>query len=257
MSQRRQKRPSRSERHRRRLPPPRKSTADLTVRLPERRTEPETVIAHLGPTNSGKTHDALRFLVETGRGIYAAPLRMLALLQAESRLVDFLMEDVQGYTDAQIGQAVREVHKKARAALLQHATIEPVLKGTEGDTTTVPKGFDPSAIRVVGNIGAGGKVKRLLAVAQAYRRAQHPLLDGRPQFLPEFASATINLLTLRFREGYRGAGEDAPGVVRVQPHELPLLRSQRPGPLPDAGRDRHAAKVMKNPGAINDRRIGR
>src|SRR5438552_711624 len=80
------------------------------------------------------------------------PLRMLALLQAESRLVDFLMEDVQGYTDAQIGQAVREVHKKARAALLQHATIEPVLKGTEGDTTTVPKGFDPSAIRVVGNI---------------------------------------------------------------------------------------------------------
>ena len=78
MSQRRQKRPSRSERHRRRLPPPRKSTADLTVRLPERRTDPETVIAHLGPTNSGKTHDALRFLVENGRGVYAAPLRMLA-----------------------------------------------------------------------------------------------------------------------------------------------------------------------------------
>src|SRR5437763_13820612 len=78
MSHRRQKRPSRSERHRRRLPPPRKSTADLTVRLPERRTEPETVIAHLGPTNSGKTHDALHFLVENGRGVYAAPLRMLA-----------------------------------------------------------------------------------------------------------------------------------------------------------------------------------
>jgi ATP-dependent RNA helicase SUPV3L1/SUV3 len=36
------------------------------------------VIAHLGPTNSGKTHDALRFLVDTGRGVYAAPLRMLA-----------------------------------------------------------------------------------------------------------------------------------------------------------------------------------
>jgi ATP-dependent RNA helicase SUPV3L1/SUV3 len=36
------------------------------------------VIAHLGPTNSGKTHDALRFLVESGRGVYAAPLRMLA-----------------------------------------------------------------------------------------------------------------------------------------------------------------------------------
>src|SRR5437763_6933461 len=72
----RQKRPSRSERHARR--PQRKLVSDLTVRLPARAVEPETVIAHLGPTNSGKTHDALRFLVETGRGVYAAPLRMLA-----------------------------------------------------------------------------------------------------------------------------------------------------------------------------------
>src|SRR5262249_23410847 len=80
------------------------------------------------------------------------PLRMLALLQTESRLVDFLMEDVQPYTDAQIGQAGREVHKKARAARIPHAVMEPVLGGTEGDTTTVPKGFDPSAVRVVGNV---------------------------------------------------------------------------------------------------------
>ena len=77
MAQRRQKRPSRSERYRERQPR-RKPISELTVRLPRRAIEPETVIAHLGPTNSGKTHDALRFLVETGRGIYAAPLRMLA-----------------------------------------------------------------------------------------------------------------------------------------------------------------------------------
>ncbi len=81
-----------------------------------------------------------------------APLRMLAILQAESRLVDFLLEDIQGAADEQIGQAVREVHKKAQAALKQHAVIETVLTGNEGDTTTVPKGFDPSAIRVVGNV---------------------------------------------------------------------------------------------------------
>ncbi|MGH2999470.1 MAG: helicase-related protein [Gaiellaceae bacterium] len=73
MASRRQKRPSRTERYERRRP-----VADLTVRLPHRTTEPESVVAHLGPTNSGKTHDALRFLVETGRGVYAAPLRMLA-----------------------------------------------------------------------------------------------------------------------------------------------------------------------------------
>ena len=81
-----------------------------------------------------------------------APLRMLALLQAEARLVDFLMEDITGAEDAQIGQAVREIHKKAQAALRQHAVLEPVLGGTEGDATTVPAGFDPSAVRVVGNV---------------------------------------------------------------------------------------------------------
>ena len=81
-----------------------------------------------------------------------APLRMLALLQAEARLVDFLLEDIQGLPDAQIGQAVREVHKKAQAALKQHAVIGPVLSGNEGDNATVPKGFDPSAVRVVGNV---------------------------------------------------------------------------------------------------------
>jgi ATP-dependent RNA helicase SUPV3L1/SUV3 len=87
----RQKRPSRSERYRGRNPQ-RKPISELTVRLPSRRTEPETVIAHLGPTNSGKTHDALRFLVETGRGVYAAPLRMLAQ-EAHRRLSAELGEE--------------------------------------------------------------------------------------------------------------------------------------------------------------------
>jgi ATP-dependent RNA helicase SUPV3L1/SUV3 len=71
----------------------RKSTADLSVRLPERTREPESVVAHLGPTNSGKTHDALQFLVETGRGVYAAPLRMLAQ-EAHRRLSADLGDDV-------------------------------------------------------------------------------------------------------------------------------------------------------------------
>ncbi|MBO2456376.1 helicase-related protein [Actinomadura violacea] len=46
------------------------------------RTPPDRVVLRLGPTNSGKTHGAIEFLVaqaEQGRsGTYAAPLRMLA-----------------------------------------------------------------------------------------------------------------------------------------------------------------------------------
>ena len=72
----RQKRPSRGQRRSRRDAHVRVPEPEIV--LPSRRTEPETVVAHLGPTNSGKTHDALRFLAEQGRGVYAGPLRMLA-----------------------------------------------------------------------------------------------------------------------------------------------------------------------------------
>src|SRR4051794_7202707 len=96
MARGRQKRPSRSERYARRQQyeqAQRKPVSELTVRLPTRSREPETVIAHLGPTNSGKTHDALRFLVESGRGVYAAPLRMLAQ-EAHRRLAAELGDGV-------------------------------------------------------------------------------------------------------------------------------------------------------------------
>lgn len=80
------------------------------------------------------------------------PLRLLALLQSEARLLDFLMEDIAGAGDAQVGAAVRDIHRKAQAALKQHLTLGPVLAGAEGDRVTVPAGFDPSAVRVVGNV---------------------------------------------------------------------------------------------------------
>jgi ATP-dependent RNA helicase SUPV3L1/SUV3 len=86
----RTKRPSRSERHRRHAAAEhssvRRAERQVSIRLPKRHTEPESVVAHLGPTNSGKTHDALRFLAAEGHGVYAGPLRMLAQ-EAHRRLV--------------------------------------------------------------------------------------------------------------------------------------------------------------------------
>lgn len=80
------------------------------------------------------------------------PLRLLTLLQSEARLVDFLLEDISGAQDPQVGQAVREIHRKAQTALKQHLTIVPIQSESEGDRITVPIGFDPSAVRVIGNV---------------------------------------------------------------------------------------------------------
>ncbi len=89
----RQKRPSRSERSRRR---PSASVARaekrIAISLPSRRAEPERVVAHLGPTNSGKTYAALEELVAAGAGVYAGPLRMLAQ-EAHRRLSARLGEE--------------------------------------------------------------------------------------------------------------------------------------------------------------------
>jgi hypothetical protein len=79
-------------------------------------------------------------------------LRLLALLQREGRLLDFLMEDVQNYSDAQIGAAVRDIHRTCRKALQDHLVLEPVMADSEGSQVTVPAGFDPSAVRLTGNV---------------------------------------------------------------------------------------------------------
>ena len=85
--QRRQKRPSRSERAERRRPAAvvRQAERRIEISLPTREHEPERVVAHLGPTNSGKTHAALEELAGAGAGVYAGPLRMLAQ-EAQRRL---------------------------------------------------------------------------------------------------------------------------------------------------------------------------
>ncbi|KAF9265406.1 P-loop containing nucleoside triphosphate hydrolase protein [Marasmius fiardii PR-910] len=50
----------------------------LADRYPSARLMSRKIIMHVGPTNSGKTHNALRALAAAERGIYAGPLRLLA-----------------------------------------------------------------------------------------------------------------------------------------------------------------------------------
>lgn len=77
-------------------------------------------------------------------------LALLALLQREGRLVDFLREPLDGFSDADIGAAARDVHRGCRKVLEQHLKLEAVMPGAEEDKVTVPKGFDPAEVRIVG-----------------------------------------------------------------------------------------------------------
>jgi hypothetical protein len=79
-------------------------------------------------------------------------VQLLAVLQRDGRLVDFLREEIEPFTDAQIGAAVRAVHAGCRKALDEHLVLEPVNAADEGAQVTVESGFDPSAIRLTGNV---------------------------------------------------------------------------------------------------------
>jgi hypothetical protein len=80
------------------------------------------------------------------------PIRLLGLLQRDARLLDFLMENLGPYDDQQIGASVRDIQAKSQGVIKKHLTLEPVLAQEEGSRVTVPAGFDPSAIRLVGNV---------------------------------------------------------------------------------------------------------
>lgn len=88
----------------------------------------------------------------TSAPIPLASLQVLELLQREGRLVDFLQEDVDGYDDAQVGSAVRQIHRGCRKVLREYVVLEPIRPEREGDPVKVPEGFDPAQVRLIGNV---------------------------------------------------------------------------------------------------------
>ena len=81
-------------------------------------------------------------------------VQVLALLQREGRLIDFIRENLDGYSDAQIGAAARDVHEGCRRVLERYVTLEVILSGREGEPVTVGREqpMDPASFHIVGNV---------------------------------------------------------------------------------------------------------
>jgi hypothetical protein len=83
---------------------------------------------------------------------HASGLQVLAMLQREGRLVDFLQEEVAPFSNEEVGAAARIVHEGCRKVLRQLVDLEPVLPESEGARVTVPAGFDANRIGLTGNV---------------------------------------------------------------------------------------------------------
>lgn len=79
-------------------------------------------------------------------------LQLLSLLQQEARFIDFLQEDLSGFSDADIGAVARVVHGGGLKVLNDYFFLSPVLDELEESRIDLPEGFDATEIRLTGNV---------------------------------------------------------------------------------------------------------
>src|SRR5580692_11525003 len=100
--------------------------------------------------------------VEPALAAFDRAVQILALLQRDGRLIDFLAENISDYPDAQLGAAVRTIHETCRQVLDHYLKLEPILNSEEGQPVTVQAGFNPVAIKLIGNVAGEPPVRGML-----------------------------------------------------------------------------------------------
>lgn len=121
------------------------------------------------------------------------PVRLLTLLQRDGRLLDFLMEDVAGASDTDLGAGVREIHRNCQKVLKEHLVLEPVMSQEENASVEVPAGFDPSAVRLTGNVTGQPPFKGTL-IHRGWRVKEvklGPLAEGQDHFVVQPAEVEL------------------------------------------------------------------
>ena len=121
-------------------------------------------------------------------------LTLLAALQQEGRLVDFLKEPISSYADAQIGAAVRDIHRDCGSVLERVFGISPLLDQPDGSPTEVPAGFDAAKYRLTGNVAGTAPFRGTLRHAGwTATRVQLPEWNGSPAAANFIAPAEVEL----------------------------------------------------------------
>src|SRR2546428_3443350 len=106
----------------------------------------------LSTTTASPLADRLRADMVAQTPTRSDALTLLATLQREARLIDFLMEDLAGYDDAQVGAAARDVHRTCAAALERIFALRPLRYQEEDAHVEILAGYDPVQVTLTGNV---------------------------------------------------------------------------------------------------------
>ncbi|MBV8376378.1 MAG: DUF2760 domain-containing protein [Verrucomicrobia bacterium] len=125
----------------------------------------------------------------------AEVIGFLAMLQEKGRLVDFIMDDITAYNDAQVGAAARVVHQGCRAVMQDHFSIRPVRAESEGSIVKVAPGYVADEYRLIGKIRGDAPFSGTL-IHRGWRAESVNLprvLRASPDRLPTIAPAEVEL----------------------------------------------------------------
>ena len=90
------------------------------------------------------------------KGVPAAAYQILFMFQKEGRLLDFLMEDISGVDNEDLGGAIRPIHEGCKQILRDRLIIEPVLAQAEGETVQLGQTVDSNSFKLTGNVPVQG-----------------------------------------------------------------------------------------------------
>jgi hypothetical protein len=135
--------------------------ADIPSDIAQKLVKPAAPVPQ-SPAAATPSVSRLKEMERSAPEAFDRAVQMLALLQRDGRLIDFLAENVSAYPDAQLGAAVRTIHETCRQVLDQYVKLEPILNSEEDQPVTVPAGFDPATIKLIGNVAGEPPVRGLL-----------------------------------------------------------------------------------------------
>ena len=121
-------------------------------------------------------------------------ITLLAALQREARLVDLANESLDGYSDAQIGAAARDVLRDTKKVLERMFGLQHVVSMAEGESIDVPVAYDAGRYRLTGNVSRTPPVRGELTHAgwQA-TKCDLPAWTGKPVAALVIAPAEVQV----------------------------------------------------------------
>ncbi len=117
-------------------------------------------------------------------------LTLISTLQREARFLDLVQEPLDGYNDAQVGAAARDVLRDTAKTLNRFFSIEKLVATSEGQPIELPAELSASRWRIIGPNPTGSRATLVHAGWQA-TQCNIPQWSGLPQDSLVFAPAEV------------------------------------------------------------------